>query len=140
MRIDIHYGRMRAEECTAGMDPGLDPIVKMASDTITTMRQRSWQLEQHCIDEQRIDRVHRERLRALKRSVRTAVDAALGARLPRPRGLRAVVAGLGAARDARAGRVPDRVRLTRSLDWSIRLLGPLARTAGSVRHPLVGER
>ncbi|MDQ2678364.1 MAG: patatin-like phospholipase family protein [Actinomycetota bacterium] len=86
MRIDIHYGRMRAEECTAGMDPGLDPIVRMASDTVTTMRQLAWQLEQHCIDEQRIDRVHRERLRALKHSVRTAVDARAALGFPAPVG------------------------------------------------------
>ncbi len=84
MRIDIHYGRMRAEECTAGMDDGLDPIVKMASDTLTTMRQLAWQLEQHCLDEQRIDPVHVDRLRNLKRSVRSALDArtALGFAAP----------------------------------------------------------
>ena len=86
MRIDIHYGRMRAEECTAGLDPGVDPIVKMASDTVTTMRQLAWQLEQHCIDEQRIDRVHRERLRELKRSVRSAVDARAALGFPAPDG------------------------------------------------------
>ena len=84
MRIDIHYGRMRAEECTAGLDPGLDPIVKMASDTATTMRQLAWQLEQHCIDERRIDRVHRDRLRALKRSVRAAVEARTALGFPAP--------------------------------------------------------
>jgi len=75
MRIDIHYGRMRAEECTVELDAGLDPIVKMASDTLTTMRQLSWQLEQHCIDEQRVDAVHLERLRTLKRAVRSALEA-----------------------------------------------------------------
>ena len=86
MRIDIHYGRMRAEECTAGLDPGVDPIVKMASDTVTTMRQLAWQLEQHCIDERRIDRVHRERLRELKRSVRAAVEARTALGFPAPEG------------------------------------------------------
>ncbi|MHB1138685.1 MAG: patatin-like phospholipase family protein [Microthrixaceae bacterium] len=84
MRIDIHYGRMRAEECTADLDPGLDPIVKMASDTVTTMRQLAWQLEQHCLAGSRLDQVHLDRLRALKRSVRHALDAraALGFAAP----------------------------------------------------------
>ena len=84
MRIDIHYGRMRAQECTAELDPGLDPIVKMASDTVTTMRQLAWQLEQHCLDEARMDAVHLDRLRTLKRSVRSALEAraALGFAAP----------------------------------------------------------
>lgn len=86
MRIDIHYGRMRAEECTAGLDDGLDPIVKMASDTITTMRQLAWQLEQHCIDERRIDAVHLDRLRALKASVRSALEARVALGFAAPEG------------------------------------------------------
>jgi predicted acylesterase/phospholipase RssA len=84
MRIDIHYGRMRAQECTAEMDPGLDPIVTTASDTVTTMRQRAWQLEQHCLDEARLDGVHLDRLRMLKHAVRSALEAraALGFAAP----------------------------------------------------------
>ena len=86
MRIDIHYGRMRAEECTADLDPGLDPIVKMASDTVTTMRQLAWQLEQHCLEGSRLDQVHLDRLRALKRSVRRALEARASLGFPAPDG------------------------------------------------------
>ncbi len=86
MRIDMHYGRMRAEECLAGMDDGLDPIVKMASDTLTTMRLMAWRFEHRCIESGRVDGEQLERLRQLKCCVRSALDARSALGLPAPDG------------------------------------------------------
>lgn len=75
MKIDIDYGHMRASEVLTGLDAGIDPIVKMASDTITQLRRLAWRLENRLITAGSITPVQMARLRELKASVKRAVDA-----------------------------------------------------------------
>jgi len=75
MNIDIDYGHMRAVEVLSGLDEAVVPIASAASDSITLHRQLCWQLEDHAISSGVMHRDVLERLRALKRSVRSAVGA-----------------------------------------------------------------
>ena len=54
MKIDIDYGRLRAEEALADLDEGMLPIVTQASDTITLQRDRAWHIENVAIAEGRL--------------------------------------------------------------------------------------
>ncbi len=75
MNIDIDYGHMRATEVLSGLDDGLAPIARAASDTVTRMRQLAWKLEDAAISAGRLEPAVADRLRSLKRSVRSAVEA-----------------------------------------------------------------
>lgn len=75
MNIDIDYGHMRATEVLSDLDDGLAPIAATASDTVTRLRQLAWKLEDAAISAGRLDPAVLDRLRSLKRSVRSAVRA-----------------------------------------------------------------
>lgn len=78
MNIDIDYGHMRATEVLSGLDPGMDPIVKMASDTITQMRRLAWTFEDRLITAGTVTPSQLDRLRQLKHSVKVALDGRAG--------------------------------------------------------------
>jgi predicted acylesterase/phospholipase RssA len=86
MKIDIDYGRLRAEEVMADLDDGARPIATTASDTVTRLRYRAWHLEDAACRAGRLEGARLERLRDLKRAVRSAVDARAALGFPAPAG------------------------------------------------------
>ncbi len=75
MAIAIDYGRMRAEEALAALDPGLRPLVSAASDAVAVERARAWKVEMRCLDSGEVSPARLAALRLLKQAVRTAVNA-----------------------------------------------------------------
>ncbi len=84
MKIDIDYGRLRAEEALADLDEGLLPIVTTASDTITLQRDRAWHIENSAIADGGISPEQLGDLRRTKEAVRSAVDARSALGFPPP--------------------------------------------------------
>ncbi len=84
MRIDIDYGWLRAQETVAEPDDGLLPVLTTASDTIVSLRQRAWALENRLLDG--ADRSELADLSAVKAAVRSAVAARTAMGFPPPSG------------------------------------------------------
>jgi hypothetical protein len=84
MAIAVDYGRMRAEEALAQVDPGLRALCTAASDAVAVERARAWQVETACLDDGVVSARRLDALRRLKAAVRRAASArsALGFPLP----------------------------------------------------------
>ena len=84
MKIDIDYGRLRAEEALADLDEGVLPIVTTASDTITLQRDRAWHIEHAAIVEGGLSPAQLRELRRTKDAVHSAVVARSALGFPPP--------------------------------------------------------
>ena len=75
MAIAIDYGRMRAEEALAELDPGLRSLCTAASDAVAVERARAWRVENACLDDATVSPARLAGLRRLKDAVHRAVEA-----------------------------------------------------------------
>ncbi len=84
MAIAIDYGRMRAEEALAELDPGLRPLATAASDAVAVERARAWRVEKACLDAAAVSQARLAALRQLKETVHRAVQARASLGFPIP--------------------------------------------------------
>jgi predicted acylesterase/phospholipase RssA len=84
MAIAVDYGRMRAEEALAPVDPGLRALCTAASDAVAVERARAWQVENACLDDGEVSARRLAALRRLKAAVRRAATARSSLGFPLP--------------------------------------------------------